>query len=462
MPVASASIVAPGWLRRIVQSSCVISLLVLSGCQDNSGSGSKVSSYSGSPMNTAAGQTARPGNIQWGLLPLSVLPEVDITAARQIAGVTVMRHTKQDRLPPRKLASRLSRQKPSLARVTTRAKTPAQRTRMAAVQTSARRGSFGEDTMLARRPTSSARHSHGTIKPQQKAAKRPQRTARKTKSAPGTNARKGAINAPNTVAALIRPQPGMLSTGSINRNRPAADPSPLKSYLSPIPKSHRYKLAILGDSLGVGIGMGMSRDFVRQGKLDVLKEAKEGSGLARPDFYNWDKALSRVVRRNKIDIAIVEIGANDGQSIRSGGRVRSFGSSAWRREYIKRIDSFIAKLKREHASIYWVGIPPMGRPKLNSQVKLINSVIKDRVQRHGIKFISTWERFANRYGQYTAFGRDRNSKRVQIRAKDGVHFTMEGYRLLAAHVQKVIARDMTIAQQVRKRRFAGRNLCTAQ
>lgn len=446
--------------RRIVQGCCLLSLLALAACQDNSGSSSSVSYTSDNSSATAPAQDrAARKTVQWGLLPLNALPRVDITATTHIASVRVMRQTKQNRLRPRKIMARLRSQKS-----TTRIKTASRLIRQAALQPANTAAPAGNDTILAMRPkvrskpaAPAQRSAKQSIAPAKTVTKAKTVSRAKTVTRAKTAARaKPATSktAPGAIASLPRRASDRLSTGSINLERSIAAPGPLKSYLSPGSGSSRYKLAILGDSLGVGIGLGMSRSFIRQGRLDVLKKSKESSGLARPDFYNWDKALSRVVRSHKIDIAIVEIGANDGQSIRSAGKLRRFGTPAWRREYIKRIDKFIARLKREHASVYWVEIPPMGRPKLNSQVKLINAVIKGRVQRHDIKYISTWKRFSNRYGQYTAYSRDSKGRRVKTRARDGVHFTMKGYRLLAAHVEKTIRQDLKIAQQARMAKLA--------
>ena len=447
MSVLTASRVAPGWYWRIVQGGCLLSLLTLGACDD--GAFSNASRPDRSAHLAKAGHTATPGTsagdrqLQWGLLPLNLLPRVDIAATSPKAGAVVMRHTKQDRYRPRKLTARLLPQK-SPARLITAPRL----TRQAAPAPA------GSDTILAARATRKIKTPAPAARPRKKTtlAKAPSPKPAAPRSAAPRSA------APGAIASLVRPRAERLSTGSINRTETVSLPSPVKSYLKPNPRAQRYNLAILGDSLGVGIGLGMSRDFIRQGRLDVLKKAREGSGLTRPDFYDWDRALSRVVRNHRVDIAIVQIGANDGQSIRAAGRLRAFGTPAWRREYAKRVDAFITRLEREHAAIYWVEVPPMGRPKLNHQVKLINALIKQRVLRRGIKYVSTWNRFANRYGQYTAYDRSAGGGRVRIRARDGVHFTSAGYRLFAAHVESAINRDLAIARRARATKMAGAEL----
>jgi hypothetical protein len=58
-------------------------------------------------------------------------------------------------------------------------------------------------------------------------------------------------------------------------------------------------------------------------------------------------------------------------------------------------------------------------------------------------YIDTWERFATRDGQYTAFYWEDGKAQV-VRAPDGLHFTPRGYELLAQAVTDAVVESFRL------------------
>ncbi len=229
------------------------------------------------------------------------------------------------------------------------------------------------------------------------------------------------------------------------------------SYVTPFPESNRYRLYVFGDSLGDGIWAGLYRAFRPDGNIDVVKKSRVSTGFVRTDYFDWNKKLTGILTAEKVHIAVIMVGANDMQPIRVGKKRKwhKIDSPEWRDVYSKRIDRFIKRLKGSNASVYWVGLPIMRSPKHNNQMQIMNEIFRERAFINGVKFVDTWNGFADQFGRYSAFGPDLNGQVGRLRAGDGVHFTIRGYRKLAHFVEREIRRDMRQARSERDIPLAG-------
>jgi hypothetical protein len=97
----------------------------------------------------------------------------------------------------------------------------------------------------------------------------------------------------------------------------------------------------------------------------------------------------------------------------------------------------------------------MRSAKHNNQMQIMNEIFRERAFINGVKFVDTWNGFADQFGRYSAFGPDLNGQVGRLRAGDGVHFTIRGYRKLAHFVEREIRRDMRQARSERDIPLAG-------
>ena len=229
------------------------------------------------------------------------------------------------------------------------------------------------------------------------------------------------------------------------------------SYVTPFPERNRYRLYVFGDSLGDGIWAGLYRAFKPDGNIDVVKKSRVSTGFVRTDYFDWNKRLSGILTTEKVHIAVIMVGANDMQSIRPNkkSKWKKVGTPEWREIYSKRIDRFIKRLKKSRAAVYWVGLPIMRSAKYNDKMQLMNEIFRERAFVNGVRFIDTWNGFADQFGRYSAFGPDLTGQVRRLRAADGVHFTIRGYRKLAHFVEREIRRDMRQARNERDIPLAG-------
>ena len=56
-----------------------------------------------------------------------------------------------------------------------------------------------------------------------------------------------------------------------------------RSYINPFPNGDRYRVVVLGDSLGDGLWSGLYRAFEEDTKLEIVNSSKPSTGFARPD-----------------------------------------------------------------------------------------------------------------------------------------------------------------------------------
>jgi hypothetical protein len=227
------------------------------------------------------------------------------------------------------------------------------------------------------------------------------------------------------------------------------------SYITPFPTGDRYRILVIGDSLGDGLWSGLYRAFEEDKNLEFINRAKVSTGLIRTDSYNWDQQLSEVLKSDKYQIGIVMFGANDDQAIRNGRDWLKVGSEEWRQTYGQRVESIVKKLRAANIAVYWVGIPVMRSPDQSADAEVLNEVYREKTFINGAKFIDTWNGFTDESGRFSAYGPDMSGQVKRLRADDGVHFTMRGYLKLAHFVEKELRRDLSLAKLERNIPLAG-------
>jgi hypothetical protein len=133
------------------------------------------------------------------------------------------------------------------------------------------------------------------------------------------------------------------------------------------------------------------------------------------------------------------IGTNDRQVlVDDAGRRHSLRSAGWEAAYKDRVDRFTRALTDRGVLVYWVGLPIMRSPRFGRDMQYFNEIYAAQAVQNGVPFIPTWNELADANGVYTAYGPDTNGRRRLLRADDGIHFTLSGYRVLAS----VVADDL--------------------
>lgn len=214
-----------------------------------------------------------------------------------------------------------------------------------------------------------------------------------------------------------------------------------------------YSVLMIGDSLvATGIGALLEKKLDAHPHVNCYRKGKSSSGLARYDFYDWPDQANAQIEFRKPDLVIVILGGNDGQDLTRakngrGSRVSWNDEEKWATAYRERMDSFLAKLSEDDRKVLWLGLPQMGMRSLEKKLTLIRGVQKEAVAALGdqgvyldtVPFVTTEEGELLRKAKVGARG-----KLQEIRAEDGIHFTMAGSEYFADHVYPTVLETLAL------------------
>lgn len=238
-------------------------------------------------------------------------------------------------------------------------------------------------------------------------------------------------------AAPARPQPV-----SMVKIRPDAPPQQLTT-----PAGRPLAIGVFGDSMADGLWSALYRDLHKDGAVDVLRLARNSTGLTRYDYVDVQAQTQAQLAEHRVDVAVIMFGANDGQGIIDHGKVYAFGTPAWRSAYAARIDALVSLLRSQGAAVYWVGLPRMEKTQVDQRSAMLNGIYQERAAALGVPFIDTVPVTVDAQGRYDAYlaGPNDVHKRL-MRAPDGIHMTMAGYLRLAGPVAERLRQDLASAR----------------
>ncbi|GAB6036389.1 hypothetical protein JCM15519_09480 [Fundidesulfovibrio butyratiphilus] len=233
---------------------------------------------------------------------------------------------------------------------------------------------------------------------------------------------------------------GTVTAGADRSARPtvsdAAGLAPKGLFVSRGAKQRASSLLVAGDSLSIGLGEQLERTLGQEPGLRFRRLGRVSSGLARPDFFDWEATMTALVERMHPDVALIMLGTNDSKLLRTedGSQLSAaFGSPEWDRAYAAWVERILAICRAANPGviIFWVGSPVMADPGLSRELKHVNAVISRVVAAHGdCYFLDTWELFSGPDRRYVSAKPDLADGST-LRARDGVHLTQAGAQALA-------------------------------
>lgn len=203
--------------------------------------------------------------------------------------------------------------------------------------------------------------------------------------------------------------------------------------------SRSRSILVVGDSFAVGIGMTMAESLRQAKDVRLDQKGKTSSGLDNAKFHNWGKTLEGLLSTARPDALVVMIGGNDAQN--------GPGNQVWADSYRQKAAEFLGIAAKRQVPVYWVALPPMREPGLNARVKTANTAMRAACEAGpDCRFIDSWDIFADAKGDY-AEEKTVDGKTVKLRGKDGVHFTMTGYKLLSDRVLAGFSPNLELSQK---------------
>jgi len=208
-------------------------------------------------------------------------------------------------------------------------------------------------------------------------------------------------------------------------------------------------VALVGDSMmAVGLSNVLLREAADNKNLRVIKAFRSGTGLARPDVFDWMEEYPAMLGSDKPDAIIVAIGANDGQGFVDNGKVLPFGSAEWIKVYQQRTAAFLDLLTQNGARVVWVGLPPMKSSQYDARIAEINRIAYSVVSQ--VPQATWWNPdflVGDSSGKYREFESSSDGRTIRLRQPDSIHLSDEGAALLAPTLMNWLnARPLHIAE----------------
>jgi len=193
------------------------------------------------------------------------------------------------------------------------------------------------------------------------------------------------------------------------------------------------KVALVGDSMmAVGLSSTILHEAPKYKDLTFVSVFKSGTGLARPEVFDWQAEYPAMVKEERPDFIVVAIGANDGQGFVVDKVVYPFGSKGWEQIYQQRVAAYLQMLESDGATVVWLGLPPMKDDAFDARIAWINRIDYSVVSAspHAI-WVSTTGIVGDSSGRFRDFG-EVHGRTEKLRQGDGIHLSDEGAALIAA------------------------------
>ncbi|MET3131527.1 hypothetical protein AAKU55_001789 [Oxalobacteraceae bacterium GrIS 1.11] len=188
-------------------------------------------------------------------------------------------------------------------------------------------------------------------------------------------------------------------------------------------------VALAGDSMmAVGLAPTLKRWLAEQKNVRVVRAYRSGTGLSRPEVFDWVAEYPRMLGDAKPSIVICSMGANDAQSVQVGKKVLQFDTPEWDDFFRARLSAYLDILTRSHPQVLWIGLPEMRSAAFSQKMGHLNVLLKTTLARYPN---TTWldPRPAMddpRNKGFQQFRAQQNGKLVKVRADDGIHLTDDG------------------------------------
>ena len=232
-----------------------------------------------------------------------------------------------------------------------------------------------------------------------------------------------------TKHAPLPPPPSAQHTGGPSTTTTTAPDGKNPTAAAPL------RVLIVGDSLGLDMGGALQDDLADTGVVNAALDARESTGLTRPDYFDWPAELAADLKTVAPQVVVIMIGANDAQDFLGPPDV-PYTSPQWNPMYAQRVSQFMSEAQSGGATVIWVGMPPMQNPALSAQMVDIDGLGQTAAAaaKPPVTYVSTFKSLGTAQGTYTAFVTNSAGQVVNVRTPDGTHLTPGGSQVVAQQV----------------------------
>jgi len=218
----------------------------------------------------------------------------------------------------------------------------------------------------------------------------------------------------------------------VKTTAPVSTLPPITTIPAPPPKriptaADPLKVWLAGDSLMGDVAQSFEETYAGDPLMSSSVNYQVGTGLARPDVYDWPSEVAKELATSKPDVVIMIFGANDDQDMMVGGKRVVLGTAAWAQEYARRINQIATEVVTPSRTLIWLEVPPTVRPQINNTDAVIDQALAATAAAHpGMEVVNLAPPLTTARGGYTEYLPGSNGAPEQVRDSDGVHITVSG------------------------------------
>jgi hypothetical protein len=205
----------------------------------------------------------------------------------------------------------------------------------------------------------------------------------------------------------------------------ATAPTPASGPVTPTAASP-VKVWLAGDSMMGDVADAFLAHLAGNPVVAASENVQIGTGLARPDVYNWPAAIASQITKAQPNVVVVMFGGNDDQDMVAGGKYLVRGTPGWQAEYARRVGQIMSEVATSGRMLIWLEMPPVARTRLEQTRQIIDVLLAAEARAHpGVILLDPTPTVAPR-GVFTTYLPSSSGQSVQVRASDGVHLTPAG------------------------------------
>jgi hypothetical protein len=208
-----------------------------------------------------------------------------------------------------------------------------------------------------------------------------------------------------------------------------------------VSSTEKLRLWAGGDSLGEYVGSQLLSPVANAELTEIVLDYHISTGLARPDYFDWQAQLATVMSQERPPEALVfMVGGNDDQNMAASTGIVATGSPEWYAEYRRRVAAVMDTGGQSATShLYWIGLPPMREQPRQNLAAGINQILSEEAaNRPRVTFVDIAGLLSGPDGGFSTHISDQEGHQRVARAPDGVHITLTGSSWVAERIWAAI------------------------
>jgi hypothetical protein len=201
-------------------------------------------------------------------------------------------------------------------------------------------------------------------------------------------------------------------------------------------------LLVGSSSMRSSMGASLSKLLKQSAKVTVHRYAKVGTGLARPDVYDWHKRTLELLEKHEIDLVVAQFIGNDCQNLVNKDHTleASLNSDEWGIAYQKRVRDFVLAIQAQGIEVTLIGMPIVRSPRFRRRLAYANKLVAEVAAETNSLYITTWEVTSDAKGKYQDSIRV-NGRTLKFRHEDGIHLSHAGSKYVAKDIFAQLSKE---------------------